>query len=188
MQSYTSMMLACLPLALVVGQFSQLVQDPVRTMTLHWIIFFVFSILSRPRFLLDSLMRWLYVLTVFSPCIYALVVLMGAPFTSHLRETTTFSVSLSILCFSLRHHDPDHGLTLSQVFATNIDGTDNSAPRQHAHRLQMLATMAGAYLGAIPIPLDWDRDWQRWPVTVYAGAAVGHLAGVLLGGITAQSF
>lgn len=44
-----------------------------------------------------------------------------------------------------------------------------------------LGACVGAWIGAIPIPLDWDRDWQRWPVTVvvgmYFGAVVGKLAG-----------
>lgn len=40
----------------------------------------------------------------------------------------------------------------------------------------------GAWLGAIPIPLDWDRDWQAWPVTVLAGAWMGYVVGVVLGG------
>ena len=30
-------------------------------------------------------------------------------------------------------------------------------------------SLAGAWMGAIPIPLDWDRPWQRWPVTCVAG-------------------
>ena len=50
-----------------------------------------------------------------------------------------------------------------------------------------VGTALGAWLGAIPIPLDWDREWQKWPITIvagmYAGAVVGSLAGrwLLLG-------
>lgn len=44
-----------------------------------------------------------------------------------------------------------------------------------------LGACVGAWVGAIPIPLDWDREWQKWPVTIvaglYAGAAVGKFAG-----------
>lgn len=39
-------------------------------------------------------------------------------------------------------------------------------------------------MGAVPIPLDWDRDWQKWPVTIvagmYAGAVVGKAVGAQL--------
>lgn len=45
-----------------------------------------------------------------------------------------------------------------------------------------IGTMVGAWLGAIPIPLDWDREWQKWPVTVLVGAYAGWAAGRTLGG------
>ncbi|KNZ61774.1 hypothetical protein VP01_135g10 [Puccinia sorghi] len=41
----------------------------------------------------------------------------------------------------------------------------------------------GAWLGAIPIPLDWDRPWQAWPITCLlaasTGNAIGHFVAVL---------
>lgn len=56
----------------------------------------------------------------------------------------------------------------------------------------LVGTMLGAWLGAVgflgrrlgcrvadadleqvPIPLDWDRDWQKWPVTIVTGAYAG---------------
>ncbi|KAL9132150.1 MAG: hypothetical protein Q9217_000084 [Psora testacea] len=36
-----------------------------------------------------------------------------------------------------------------------------------------VGTLVGAWLGAVPIPLDWDRDWQTWPVTIVTGAYLG---------------
>ena len=38
--------------------------------------------------------------------------------------------------------------------------------------------LAGLYLGAIPIPLDWDRPWQEWPTTCVVGTLVGHVLGL----------
>lgn len=40
----------------------------------------------------------------------------------------------------------------------------------------------GAWLGAVPIPLDWDREWQKWPVTVVTGLYLGYLVGKGVGG------
>ena len=40
----------------------------------------------------------------------------------------------------------------------------------------------GAWLGAVPIPLDWDREWQKWPVTIVTGAYTGYVVGKLAGG------
>jgi phosphatidylinositol glycan class F len=56
---------------------------------------------------------------------------------------------------------------LNQVYCSSIGG------------------LVGCWLGVIPIPLDWDRDWQDWPITLligsYAGAFVGGLASYLYG-------
>lgn len=47
-----------------------------------------------------------------------------------------------------------------------------------------LGACLGSWIGAIPIPLDWDREWQKWPVTIvtglYIGAVLGKLAGEYL--------
>jgi len=47
-----------------------------------------------------------------------------------------------------------------------------------------MGTIVGAWTGAIPIPLDWDREWQKWPVTVVTGAYLGWAVGRTLGGWT----
>lgn len=40
--------------------------------------------------------------------------------------------------------------------------------------------MVGGWIGAIPIALDWDREWQKWPCTVVWGMVMGWVAGRLL--------
>lgn len=47
---------------------------------------------------------------------------------------------------------------------------------------QALGALAGAWVGAIPIPLDWDREWQKWPVTIICGMYLGAVIGKLAGG------
>lgn len=54
-----------------------------------------------------------------------------------------------------------------------------------------IGTVMGAWLGAVPIPLDWDREWQvlssltndfnlqKWPITIVVGAYCGHAVGLL---------
>lgn len=37
----------------------------------------------------------------------------------------------------------------------------------------------GAWFGAWPMPLDWERTWQEWPICVTYGAIFGYLAGML---------
>lgn len=43
---------------------------------------------------------------------------------------------------------------------------------------------AGTWLGVIPIPLDWDRPWQQWPVTLLVGAYTGSFLGGVLSLVT----
>jgi GPI ethanolamine phosphate transferase 2/3 subunit F len=38
----------------------------------------------------------------------------------------------------------------------------------------------GGWIGAIPIALDWDREWQKWPCTVVWGAVMGWTLGRLM--------
>lgn len=44
----------------------------------------------------------------------------------------------------------------------------------------MVGTLVGGWLGAIPIALDWDREWQKWPCTVLWGVVMGWAAGRVL--------
>ncbi|XP_077243284.1 phosphatidylinositol-glycan biosynthesis class F-like protein isoform X2 [Tasmannia lanceolata] len=37
----------------------------------------------------------------------------------------------------------------------------------------------GAWFGAWPMPLDWERPWQEWPICVSYGAITGYLLGML---------
>ncbi|RXH81614.1 hypothetical protein DVH24_035035 [Malus domestica] len=37
----------------------------------------------------------------------------------------------------------------------------------------------GAWFGAFPMPLDWERPWQEWPICVSYGAIVGYLVGIV---------
>lgn len=43
-----------------------------------------------------------------------------------------------------------------------------------------LGGLLGCWLGVFPIPLDWDRDWQDWPITLLVGAYAGAFLGGLL--------
>uniref|UniRef100_A0AAZ3QME0 Phosphatidylinositol-glycan biosynthesis class F protein n=1 Tax=Oncorhynchus tshawytscha TaxID=74940 RepID=A0AAZ3QME0_ONCTS len=48
--------------------------------------------------------------------------------------------------------------------------------------LQMVVgcSVVGAWLGAFPIPLDWDRPWQVWPVSCSLGGVIGYLTGLVV--------
>ena len=44
------------------------------------------------------------------------------------------------------------------------------SPLDDFRRCQDLRRLTGMQ---VPIPLDWDRDWQKWPVTIVTGAYLG---------------
>jgi len=46
-----------------------------------------------------------------------------------------------------------------------------------------LGALVGAWAGAVPIPLDWDREWQKFPVTIVVGAYLGWALGKVVGGL-----
>ena len=46
----------------------------------------------------------------------------------------------------------------------------------------------GAWCGAMVIPLDWDRPWQKWPVPCVAGAVAGFGLGVFAAAATVCVF
>ena len=57
-----------------------------------------------------------------------------------------------------------------------VDG-DVRTPREVGARAAAFGACLGAWFGALPIPLDWDRPWQKWPVSVVRGMTFGHLVG-----------
>lgn len=57
-------------------------------------------------------------------------------------------------------------------------------PRSRPERFLLCAVGAlalGSWLGALPMPLDADRPWQRWPVPVTWGGLLGWTGGAVLG-------
>ncbi|CAO3665349.1 unnamed protein product [Rhizopus stolonifer] len=106
--------------------------------------------------------------------LYLLAVLFGAPLIEKVPNTFLFAAYLSILtimpCFqSLEnpvwikvfvHHSPT---ATSEIYAY----------------AQAVCALAGAWIGAIVLPLDWERDWQAWPISCIISTYVGHSVGVL---------
>ncbi|OAP55427.1 hypothetical protein AYL99_10400 [Fonsecaea erecta] len=40
-----------------------------------------------------------------------------------------------------------------------------------------VGSFIGGWVGAIPMALDWDREWQKWPCTVIWGVVIGWSVG-----------
>ncbi|KAK4138044.1 PIG-F-domain-containing protein, partial [Trichocladium antarcticum] len=113
-----------------------------------------------------------------TPPLYAVTVLFGAPFLTHTAHTFLCAAHFAVLTL------------LPLFYVHGVDAAAWAAVGGCAAPLDetfggLVGGVAGAWLGAVPIPLDWDRDWQRWPVTILCGLYGGYVVGRVLGGTVA---
>lgn len=110
-----------------------------------------------------------------TPALHLAFVLFGSPFLTHIPHTLLMSAHLALLAlFPLFYvHGVDSGkwLAIGSAMAP-LDETFGGCA----------GALFGAWLGAVPIPLDWDREWQKWPVTIMCGLYGGYIVGKTLGG------
>lgn len=111
-----------------------------------------------------------------TPLLHVILVLFGAPFLTHVPHTLLASLHLALLGF------------FPVIYARGASSSAWNAVLGASAPLDacfggLLGACVGAWLGAIPIPLDWDRDWQAWPVTVVAGMWAGYVLGSVVGGL-----
>ncbi|KAF4981606.1 hypothetical protein FZEAL_2618 [Fusarium zealandicum] len=112
---------------------------------------------------------------ILTPFLHVLCILFGAPFLTHVSHTFLCCAHIAVLAifpiFYVRGSDPvplQAVLGISAPFDQTFGG--------------FVGTIVGAWLGAVPIPLDWDREWQKWPVTIVVGAYLGYFVGSKLVG------
>ena len=117
--------------------------------------------------------------TLATPLLHLVLVLFGAPFLAQTLRTLLCAAHFAVV-----------GL-YPVIYTRGTDGTgawralmSGSAMAQQFDAAVggLYGACVGAWLGAVPIPLDWDRAWQRWPLTVLVGIYLGHAVGRLLGG------
>lgn len=115
---------------------------------------------------------------VLSVPLFVLLILLGAPLGSHLKETYLLSMHLSLLIFYplLILYKYDYKLLVKFL---DSDGVYNAIAKNQVLLSAVLAII-GTWLGVIPIPLDWDRDWQQWPITLLTGSYIGSFVGGVL--------
>ncbi|BGP14427.1 hypothetical protein JCM10213_004550 [Rhodosporidiobolus nylandii] len=113
---------------------------------------------------------------------HAAAVLLGAPLFSHFTETFLTSLLLSILSITpLSIAIPPFNSTNERYvwlrLFSNFSPLDDL---EFAVFAPALGAIIGCWLGAVPIPLDWDRPWQKWPTTCVLGALFGYAAGAVV--------
>ncbi|TKX23302.1 putative GPI biosynthesis protein family Pig-F protein [Elsinoe australis] len=125
--------------------------------------------------IIPALLSLTLTLTFGTPLLTALLLLFGAPFTSHQLHTLLCGAHIALLAAPQLVYV--HGVVADKWLAI----ASLSVPIDEVFGAS-LGACVGAWVGAVPIPLDWDREWQRWPVTILAGAYGGWAVGKVLGG------
>lgn len=120
----------------------------------------------------------LMVSVILSVPILVILILFGAPLSSHLTETFILSNHLSLI------------VTLPPLILFKLNFQAFVAMFKVKHFFKVLfsnpllfsgfTAIIFTWLGVIPIPLDWDRPWQNWPITLLMGGYVGFCIGTLM--------
>uniref|UniRef100_A0A4W4GCI2 Phosphatidylinositol glycan anchor biosynthesis, class F n=1 Tax=Electrophorus electricus TaxID=8005 RepID=A0A4W4GCI2_ELEEL len=109
---------------------------------------------------------------------HAVVVLYGAPLIESALETFSLAVLLSTLttlrCLCILGPNVQAWI---RVFSR--DGWVAMSVWDTSLQITSSCSIVGAWFGAFPIPLDWDRPWQVWPISCSLGATGGFLTGLL---------
>ncbi|CCK73010.1 mannose-ethanolamine phosphotransferase GPI11 KNAG_0M01570 [Huiozyma naganishii CBS 8797] len=93
----------------------------------------------------------------------AIAILLGAPLVEHLRSTWLMALHSSFLAFPALYS------VVNCDFKVTI------------WRKYFIAIVVGGWISCIVIPLDWDRDWQAWPIPVIVGTYLGAFVGYTIG-------
>ena len=138
----------------------------------------------------QPLVQSLFLLIPATILFYTVIVLFGAPLTTHIPQT--FLTALHVAFLST--------YPLSSSITPSLENMRQLITLEYHADIDVLkwaywggiGTVIGAWLGAVPIPLDWDREWQvnncdasglteqKWPITIIVGAYIGHAIGLLL--------
>lgn len=121
-------------------------------------------------------------LAVFLPPVplMTIALVLGAPLypTSLLPHTLALSVQVSLIITTPLFYT--HGV--SPVVWREI--TAAWLPFDEAGVWSgTVGALIGAWAGAVPMALDWDREWQKWPCTVLWGSIVGWSIGRITTGV-----
>ncbi|KAI4382006.1 hypothetical protein MLD38_008021 [Melastoma candidum] len=163
---------------------TDLVSDPTRTLRLFWltlvpVVVILFGLFRQNRgrtSLLRAVGRGLLALPA-GAIVNALgAVVLGAPVhVKYLPGTVEWSLMMSTMNF----------VPAASVFGASWSNWQRifafTKPNSWIDIMICVpahGAVVGAWFGAWPMPLDWDRPWQEWPICVSYGAITGYLVGL----------
>lgn len=119
-----------------------------------------------------EIFKFLVTFFLLSVVYYIAIILFGAPVFMHHEETTMLTITLTCLTFvpASLHLGTDTALDI--IIGTQMQKGNVLVD---AVKMNIQITLLGTWLGAIVIPLDWDRPWQAWPIPCVTGALLGYM-------------
>ncbi|KAL5009227.1 hypothetical protein ScPMuIL_014808 [Solemya velum] len=130
--------------------------------------------------LVKKIVKASFAVVLSTVCFHVLAILYGAPVIESSAETFHFALLLSVTtvlpCICVLGQD---SYRWSRVFLHN-------SPSLGAETVVLFTTygsLVGAWLGAFPIPLDWDRPWQVWPISCVIGNLIGYMAALAVSSV-----
>lgn len=109
-----------------------------------------------------------------SICSVLLTHVVAVLFGAYVIENFEATFTLSLLVASLAFIRPLIFLGRS-AFISLLERQNTESESE----VKTFAVLVAAWAGAFPIPLDWDRPWQVWPLTCSIGAILGELGASL---------
>ncbi|KAG7191484.1 Glycosylphosphatidylinositol (GPI) anchor assembly protein [Scheffersomyces spartinae] len=111
-----------------------------------------------------------------------LLIILGAPVTSHLYLTYLLALHLSLIVINpiLVVYQFQLDKFYQSLQFSNDSQVFKSVILKSSILLSAFLAVLGTWLGVIPIPLDWDRPWQAWPITLVTGGYTGAFLGGLI--------
>lgn len=119
---------------------------------------------------------------LFTPVAFVVLVLFGAPLYGYLAETYILGVHLSLMI--VQPLLIIFGMDFEQLYSVAKSATVFKLIFTNPILCSSFFCVLGTWLGVVPIPLDWDRPWQQWPITLLAGGYGGCVLGLLIGYIS----
>lgn len=123
---------------------------------------------STRKFEMKCLFESIFILVIILVIFYFSAVLFGAPVFSQHYETFFFALMMTVLtALPCILHVPIEDIP--KLFLLLFEGTD-----LHTYYFwNIRLTILGSWLGAVMIPLDWNKPYQKWPIPCCIGALGG---------------